>query len=151
VGQVLTNQYPREDYYVGMQIDCRNIFINYGHWLEKQGIENEGDISDYETFLKKWNEEKELQRDLEYSDLMAFIRENEFDNLNLYKQEDYYDEEYDKVTCIYGEEFFDIIGIKEKKFRNLFVKSEYISEYEDRMNIVIETNGGRQGYILEVS
>lgn len=151
MGKVLTNQYPREDYYIGMQMDCRNVFISYGHWLEKKGIKNEGDISDYEQFLIKWEQEKELKVDMEYSQLRSFLREYEFENLNLYKQEDYDNEEYDRVSSLYGNEFFDIIGIEENKFRDNFMQFAYINEYKDKMNIIIELNGERQEYILELA
>jgi len=141
----------REEYYEGTIPDLRDLLISFEKFLTERKIVGQGSILDYKEFLVKWDKEKEFQKDLEYSDLITFLEENKFDDLNLYKQEDYLNEEYDKVTCIYGEEFFDTIGVKEKKFRNIFMQGEYIIEYQDRMYIDIEINGIRQAYILEIS
>jgi hypothetical protein len=49
--QVLTNQYPRQDYYYGILEDSRNIFIGFGRWLQNNGIGDFGSIKDYVDYL----------------------------------------------------------------------------------------------------
>jgi hypothetical protein len=50
---IIQTEMKREDYYEGTIMDIRNLFINYGHWLERNGIENEGSIDDYVQYLNE--------------------------------------------------------------------------------------------------
>jgi len=49
--ECIKNEYPREDYYLKMQMDCRKVLVGYGRYLEKNEIKGQGDIEDYEDFL----------------------------------------------------------------------------------------------------
>lgn len=44
------NEYPREDYYLKMQMDCRKVLVGYGRYLEKNKISGQG-CEDYENYL----------------------------------------------------------------------------------------------------
>jgi len=49
--ECIKNEYPRENYYFGMQMDMRKIFVGYGRYLAKNDIKGQGSIEDYEMFL----------------------------------------------------------------------------------------------------
>lgn len=47
----LINQYPREDYFLKMNMDLKKVLIFYGKHLQKNGISGEGTVESYINFI----------------------------------------------------------------------------------------------------
>lgn len=142
----------RNNYYCNVIMEVREIFINYGRYLEKNGISGQGDIEDYERYLcqdeeisedQEDEEFRELclennmkisQRDREYEEFLNFIVENGKDgwdnDIAIYKKEDYDSGRFDKVIYCKADDVYDVIGIDIWEFEKCFVSTTYIENLD---------------------
>lgn len=169
----------RNDYYEGIMMDVRDMFIGYGRHLEQHGISGQGNINDYEEYLCKKEQEIELeefkefcidhnkgipQKDIEHIDLLFFLGEQaEWDTqLLLIEQEEYdiflnsVNKEYEmKLKMInsdnFLEEFQKIYNIQD--FYKDFVSAKYIDDDSlyGRVNLIIKINGIDKGFIIDIA
>lgn len=65
-------EYPRRDYYYKILEDSRNIFIGFGKWLYEKGIEKQGTINDYETYLIEKDLEEKIDIINEFKDRLSY-------------------------------------------------------------------------------
>jgi hypothetical protein len=84
----IENDYSMGNYYYGIIEDVRNVFINYGRYLERNDIPEEGSFEDYEIFLQFQNSqekefeidnyiEKSSEKQEDYLELLAFLTEQQ--------------------------------------------------------------------------
>jgi hypothetical protein len=171
---IIQTEMKREDYYEGTIMDIRNLFINYGHWLEKKGIENEGSIEDYENYLhnieqQKLEESKETHLNnsipTRNDDLIEFqcwlAYQNEWDNeIIIIKKEEWdrffeskiEDDEMDmKIVQAddFYEEFEKLVGIYD--FDECFVRMNYIDEVQNLISLTININGKDESFMIDIA
>jgi hypothetical protein len=170
------NEYPRENYYYGIMQDVRNVFINYGRYLERNDISKEGSIEDYETFLEfqeaKMKEfegdycfEKLPRKTKEYMEFVDFLMEQQAweHDLIIIKGEDWdefysriNDDEYEMkiVGWVQASEFYDkfaeITNTDKWKFESAFISSKYLDTYTyNTINLIININGINERFIID--
>ena len=152
----------RENYYEGTIIDIRKIFVGFGHYLEKLGIEDEGEIYDYENFLLEVDKQLELKRQDEHLQLLKWIDENtdvyfpfkistreEFDRF--YNSDD--EDDIMEMQIVECDEFYarfkEITGINLLS-NNDFVEMSYIDEGQNDIEIVVNISGNNERFIIGV-
>lgn len=170
-------QYPREDYYLGMQIDVRNVFINYGRYLERNSIPDEGSIEDYEMFLQ-FQEAKQqefeindnddvedIEKEDEYLEFLFFLsKASEWDNdlviikkhdIDSFNNSDDEDKELNLSGWCQAEEFYDtfekITGINSMLFENCFKGAKYLNDITyNSILISIYVDGNIEEFIIDL-
>jgi hypothetical protein len=170
------NDYVRENYYCGMIEDVRNVFINYGRYLERNDIPKEGSLEDYEIFLQfqKGQEkefeiddciEKSSQRIKEYLEFIAFLKEKQdWGNELIIIREDDWNEFYNRINddefemkildYVQASEFYNrfaqIANADELKFESVFVSSKYLDTYTyNAINLIVNINGRNERFIID--
>lgn len=153
----------REQYLEGTIPDVRNILVNYGHWLEKMGIKNEGTLEDYETYLVERDKQLEQQREDEHLEFICWICNNTYDDFpfmlisgeewDRFQYSDIEDDEMD-MMLIDGEEFYDkfkdITGIELLDFDDQFISMTYIDEGNNDIELIVNINGDNKRYIIGI-
>jgi hypothetical protein len=172
----MENSINKNDYYTNIMVDVRDIFIGYGRYLEKNYINEQGSIDDYENYLHN-RERLELEleenctgyqlnsnlsdRDIEYTEFLcwmleqsdwdyeiAIIKESEWNRFWESKIED--DEigmEIVQASDFY-DEFEKLVGIDD--FDECFVHMKYIDELMNSVNLIVNVNGVNQRFIIDV-
>lgn len=158
------NEYQRRDYYFKILEDSRNIFIGFGHWLERLGIKGNGSLEDYECYLNMLDKQKELERQDEHLKMLKWISDNESINFPFKittgdKWDEFwnsYDEdcEMDMITVECDEfyiKFKEITGINLLELSDNFVSMSYIDEAQNDIEIIInDVNGNNKRFIIGV-
>lgn len=152
----------REEYYEGTIIDIRKIFVNFGHWLEKKGINDEGSIEDYENFLNEVDKQRELERQDEHLKMLKWISENEDvyfpfkitigDEWDKFWNSD--DEDYEmNMQIIECDEFYnkfkELTGVSLLS-DNDFISMSYIDEAQNDIEIVVNVNNTNKRFVIGV-
>lgn len=154
----------REEYLEGTIPDLRNVLVNYGHWLEKLGIENEGTLEDYENYLMERDKQLEQKRQDEHLELICWInskQEWECDFMIIkgeeyerFMQSDYEDDEMHMIITNHNEfypKFKDITGIDLLELTDNFVSMSYIDEAQNDIEIIInDVNGNNERFIIGI-
>lgn len=162
----------RTDYYSGIMMDVRDVFISYGRFLEKNNIENQGDICDYENYLHNREEQESTEnctdyqlnnnlsdRDIEYTEFLCWMLEcRNWDNeIAIIKGEEWdrfweskiEDDEIDmKIVQAsdFYEEFEKLVGIDD--FDECFVHMKHIDD--NSVNLIVNVNGRNERYYIDV-
>jgi uncharacterized short protein YbdD (DUF466 family) len=166
----MENSINKNEYYTGIMMDVRDVFIGYGRYLEKNSINEQGDISDYENYLHNREEENctnyQLNNDLsdrniEYIEFISWILEQSHldEQLNVIRQEEWdrfwesedKDDEIDMEIVQAGDfykEFEKLVGIDD--FDECFVHMKYINELQNSVNLIVNINGINQRFIIDV-
>jgi hypothetical protein len=152
----------RENYYEGTIIDIRKIFVGFGHYLERLGIEEEGEISDYEQYLIEVDKRRELKRQDEHLHLLKWIDENTDDDfpfkISTRKEFDRFynsDDEDDimDMLIIECDEFYarfkEITGVNLLS-NNDFIEMSYIDESQNDIELVVRINDRQERFIIGV-
>jgi hypothetical protein len=170
----MENCINKNEYYTNIMIDVRDLFIGYGRYLEKNNIENQGDICDYENYLHNIEQleecnEKEFQLNnsmpTRNNDLIEFqcwvAEQTELDNEIIIIKEDEWDRffssniEDDEMDMEivqaddFYEEFEKLVDIKD--FDENFVHMEYIDEVQNLISLIININGKDEKFMIDVA
>jgi hypothetical protein len=154
----------RNQYFEGTIPDIRNIFVNFGHYLEKKGIKDEGDIFDYENYLIELDKQKEQQREDEHLEMISWILEQQnWENSFMLIRGSEWDRFYNSddeddiidmqiIECYdFYTKFKEITGVDLIKLDD-FVKMSYIDGARNDIEIVIkaDTDGKNKRFIIGV-
>jgi hypothetical protein len=143
-------------------IDVRNTFINFGRFLEKNKIDGQGSIDDYESSLVL---EDQRQRTKEYTEFLTFLKEKQDwgNELIIIREEDWNefhnrinDNEFEMKILDYvqANEFYDkfanLVKINTEEFEDNFVSAKYIDDYtENTIELIININGKDEIFIID--
>lgn len=152
----------REQYLEGTIPSIRNVLVNYGHWLEKLGIENEGTLEDYETYLMELDKQSEQQRQDEHLELICWILEQKnFDNdIMIIKGEEYdrfmdSDIEDDEMNMIivntenFYSKFKEITSVNLIDIDN-FIGMTYIDKGNNDIEVILNIDGNNERFIIGI-
>jgi hypothetical protein len=173
----IENDYSMGNYYYGIIEDVRNVFINYGRYLERNDIPEEGSFEDYEIFLQFQNSqekefeidnyiEKSSEKQEDYLELLAFLTEQQDwdreliiirkENWNEFYSTDDKGYEMKIASYVQASQFYDrfseLVGIDITQFENNFVSAKYIDDYtENTIELVINVDGKDKTFIIDAA
>jgi hypothetical protein len=171
----MENSINKSEYYTNIMMDVRDVFIGFGRYLEKNNINKQGDICDYEDYLNNIVEQEEnfidtdyvvnaeqSVRDEELTEFLcwiieqsnwdheiAIIRQESWDTF--WNSEDKYEKDID-MEIVQASDFYEvferIIGIND--FNECFVHMKYIDEMQNSINLIVNVNDRNQRFIIDL-
>jgi len=110
---------------------------------------------------KQWKDEDYLKiaekqharlgkRNKEYTEFICWVMNHINEDLNIYTQEDYENENYDNVIPCVGNEIYDKLGIDILELEECFIEAYLENKWTNSIKLVVRVNYEEIGYIIDV-
>lgn len=119
-------------------------------------------VNQEEIMYKQWNDEDYLkiterqrmklsQKEIEQTEFICWVMNHIDEDLNLYTQEDYDNENYDNVVVCDGQTLYDKIGVDILELEECFVGAYIESKWTNSVSLVVRIDGIDKSFVIDVA
>lgn len=122
--------------------------------MENYCIKEEMDKAREEDLFKEIAKKQRMrlsQKEIEQTEFTCWVMNHVDEDLNLYNQEEYKNENYDNVIACDGRTLYDKIGIDILDLEECFVGAYIEDKWTNSIKLIVRVNGEEIGFVIDVA